>query len=213
MAKKKTRPKQERGLRTRETLLQAAIQSLTESHIYGLRFSQISKIANVPQPLLDYHFPSLEALLVDMVGYELEKLKNLSVDAIEKNASHPRKALSAYIRVVFELAEADAGFRAVWSSYYHLTTVNKDFAAFNRGVRQTGNERLVTLVLAVIKDENRMNAGKGRRVQETATCIQGLITGHGFMAASESDGDFKALADLSVKAAFQLLEANFPLQA
>jgi len=213
MAKKKSRPKQERGLRTRDALLQAAVQSLVESHIYGLRFAQISKIAKVPQPLIDYHFPSLEALLSEMVGQQLEKLKTLSVEAIEAHASKPRKALEAYIRVVFQVAQADAGFRAVWSAYYHLTTVNKNFAAFNRGVRQMGHQRITALVSAVAQNEKRKNAGSARAANETATCIQGIITGYGFMAAAETDGEFKALADLAVKASFQLLEANFPLAA
>ncbi len=207
MAKKKTRPKQERGLRTRETLLLAAIEALTQSHIYGFRFSQVSKIAGVPQPLIDYHFPSLEALLTEMVTHQLEKLKNLSVEAIEANAAKPRKALEAYIRVVFELAGSDAGFRAVWSSYYHLTTVNKNFAAFNRVVRQTGNERLAMLITAVIQTEKLK--GKPRTINDVATCVQGIITGYGFMASAETEGDFKAMADLAVKASFQLLEVNF----
>ncbi len=208
--KKQERPKQERGKRTRENLLQAAIQSLVESHIYGLRFAQISKIAEVPQPLMDYHFPSLEALLMEMTTYQLEKYKVASLDAIQKYSTKPRKALEAYIRATFELAESDPGFRAVWSSYYHLATVNKNFADFNRAVRKTGNERLSALVSAVVLAEKRKNSGNAKLILETATSVQGIITGYGFMAAAESEGDFKGLADLAARAAFQVLEANFP---
>jgi AcrR family transcriptional regulator len=208
--KKQERPKQERGKRTRENLLQAATQSLVENHLYGLRFAQISKIAEVPQPLMDYHFPSLEALLMEMITHQLDKYKIASLEAIQTHQNKPRKMLDAYIRVTFELSESDAGFRAVWSSYYHLATVNKNFADFNRAVRRTGNERLVQLVSAVIQAEKRRHSTSAKLVQETATAIQGIITGHGFMAAAESSGDFKGLADLAVKASFQVLEANFP---
>jgi AcrR family transcriptional regulator len=208
--KKKERPKQERGKRTRENLLQAAIQSLVENHLYGLRFAQISKIAEVPQPLMDYHFPSLEALLMEMITHQLDKYKIASIEAIQTYQNKPRKMLEAYIRVTFELSGSDAGFRAVWSSYYHLATVNKNFADFNRAVRRTGNERLVQLVSAVIESEKRRHNTSAKLVQETATAIQGIITGYGFMAAAESNGDFKGLADLAVKASFQVLEANFP---
>jgi AcrR family transcriptional regulator len=208
--KKQERPKQERGKRTRENLLQAAIQSLVENHLYGLRFAQISKIAEVPQPLMDYHFPSLEALLMEMITHQLDKYKIASIEAIQTYQNKPRKMLEAYIRVTFELSGSDAGFRAVWSSYYHLATVNKNFADFNRAVRRTGNERLVQLVSAVIESEKRRHSTSAKLVQETATAIQGIITGYGFMAAAESNGDFKGLADLAVKASFQVLEANFP---
>lgn len=209
--KKQERPKQERGKRTRENLLQAAIQSLVENHLYGLRFAQISKIAEVPQPLMDYHFPSLEALLMEMINFQLEKYKLASLEAIQAHQNKPRKMLEAYIRVTFEISQKDAGFRAVWSSYYHLAAVNKNFSDYNRAVRRTGNERLAQLVTSVVESEQRKHSGSHKLVMETATAIQGIITGYGFMAAAESEGDFKGLADLAVKASFQVLEANFPL--
>jgi AcrR family transcriptional regulator len=159
---------------------------------------------------MDYHFPSLEALLMEMITYQLDKYKIASLEAIQTYQNKPRKMLEAYIRVTFELSGSDAGFRAVWSSYYHLATVNKNFADFNRAVRRTGNERLVQLVSAVIEAEKHRHSTSAKLVQETATAIQGIITGYGFMAAAESSGDFKGLADLAVKASFQVLEANFP---
>lgn len=213
MAKKKSRPKQERGLRTREVLLRAAIQSLTKSHLYGLRFAQISKLAQVPQPLIDYHFPSLEALLTDMVGLELEKFKSLSVDALETHVGRPRKALEAYVRIGFQLSEEDEGFRAVWTAFYHLSVVHPDFKALNLAVRKVGLERITAMLSAVVTSEKRKNASSARLIKEVATGVQGIITGYGFMAAAATDNDFKALADLAVKASFQLLEANFPAPA
>lgn len=208
--KKQERPKQERGKRTRENLLQAAIQSLVENHLYGLRFAQISKIAEVPQPLMDYHFPSLEALLMEMVTYQIDRLKIASLEAIQKNQNKPRKMLEAYIRANFELGESDPGFRAVWSAYYHLTSVMKTFADFNQTIRRTGGERLSQLVLSIVVSENRKHATSQKLALETATAIQGIITGYCFMAGGETSGDFKGLADLAVKASFQVLEANFP---
>lgn len=206
----KKRPKQERGNLTRQKLIRAAVDSLSESNVYSLRFSQIAKRAGVPQALMDYHFPSQEALLRDMVDQELEKFLVMVIEAIEKNVAHPRRALDAYIRVVFDLAEKDEGFRAVWSAYYHLTSVSKPFADLNRHVRKLGHERILTLLKAVLQSENRQNRTRGKTLNEVATAIQGLITGYGFMAASETGGDFSALADLAVRAAFQLMEANFP---
>src|SRR4051812_2649581 len=93
---KQSRPPQERGRKTREVLLLAAIQSLVESSVFGLRYSQIAKAAKVPQPLLDYHFPSMESLLTEMVSHELEKLKLKSLENIQNFATKPRKALAAY---------------------------------------------------------------------------------------------------------------------
>lgn len=188
----------------------AAIQSLADNNIYGLRFAQISKLAGVPQPLIDYHFPSLEALLNEMIAFQLEKYKYLSIEAIEANASKPRRALEAYIRVIFELAGSDPGFRAVWSAYFHLTTVSPNFATSNRSARQTGTERLATLIAGVVRSEGRKHAGKKSAMQALALAIQGIMTGFSYMAATELDGEFMGMADLAVKASFQLLEVNFP---
>ncbi len=76
---------------------------MTESNLYSLRFSQIAKRAGVPQALMDYHFPSQEALLRDMVDAELEKFLLAVIEALEKNVKNPRKALEAYIRVCLNL--------------------------------------------------------------------------------------------------------------
>jgi AcrR family transcriptional regulator len=205
------RAPQERGKKTRELLLLAAIKSLAESNIFGLRYSQISKIAKVPQPLLDYHFPSVEALLTEMVAHELEKLKVLSLEAIQKHMTKPRKALEAYIRAPLELAAKDSGFRAVWSCYYHLTTVHKHFSDYNRTVRRIGNERIVALLIAILHHEGKAKyATKTKLLSEVATTIQGIITGYGFMGGTETGGDLSEMADLAVKASAQILAANFP---
>lgn len=207
--KRGSRPPQERGKRTREAILKAAVQSLADHNIYGLRYAQIAKAAGVPQPLLDYHFPSLEALLGEMIAYELEKLKVFSMEGIE-SARSVEKALENYIRAPFDLAAIDRGFRAVWSLYYHLAIVTPTFGDFNRVVRRTGFERIMALVSRILNKRTGKSVEVNKQLQETATSIQGIITGLGFMAGAETGGDFKALADLAVKAAFQILEANFP---
>ena len=211
--KRPAKPGQARGKRTRENLIQVAIQSLCESHVHGLKFSQISKIAQVPQPLVDYHFPSMEALLGEMVAHQLERLKVISEEAITKHPKNPRKALTAYIRAPFDLGQNDQGFRAVWSCYYHLATVNKAFAEFNRGVRIHSDKRLAALLTSIASAENRGERTNRKRIRATATCIQGIMTGFAYIAAAESGGDFKGLGDLAVKAAQQIVDVNFPVNA
>ncbi len=207
------KPTQARAQRTRETLVQVAIQSLCESHVHGLRFSQISKIAKVPQPLLDYHFPTLEALLGEMVAHQLDRLKSAGVEALEKNSKSPRKALIAYIRAPFEIAAKDEGFRAVLSCYYHLATVNKTFKAFARELRIAETKRLAAALESIIENEKRQTQPKRKRVNDTATCIQGITAGFAYMAAGDASGDLKEMGDLAVKAALQIVEVNFPLLA
>lgn len=208
MAKKSTRPRQERGKRTRENIILCTIDALIASNVHGLRFSHIAKLADVPQPLLDYHFPSMEALLMEVTQFQIEKLKLLSLEAIQANASKPRKMLEAYIRSPFELSAKDKGFSVVWSAFYHLANTNKEFADFNAGVIKIGQERIAAMIGAIIQAEKRKN--KTSLIMDTAFCVQGNMSGYCALAASQSQGDLMAASGLAVKASFQLLEANFP---
>jgi AcrR family transcriptional regulator len=205
-----TRGPQQRGLKTRDAIVLAAIESLIDSNIYGLRFSAVSKLAKIPQPLMDYHFPSLESLILAMTNHAIEKLRNLSVEAIMKDVHIPRKALEGYVRAPFELAAKDKGFRAVWTSYYHLATVNKTFGDFNKTIRQTGTERIANLLLALLNHENRAQAKGALSIPELAASVQGCITGHSITATAETDGDFAGLAKLCNLAISAMIDINFP---
>lgn len=201
---------QSRGLKTRERILVVAMDCLLKYHVHGLRYSQIAKDAGVAQPLMDYHFPSLEALLLEMIQIELAKLRDLSTEAIEKNARSPRKALAAYISAPFELAERDPYFRAVWSAFYHLASTNPEFGEMNRNIQAIGRQRITQLIRAVLAQ------GLGKRgklsetkLQELAAGVQGIITGYAFLKHSVANGAPKDLGhdlrQLAVKHSEQLL--------
>ena len=211
-AKKPGRPRQKRGVETREALVVAAVEALLQSDVYGLRLSQVAKIAGVPQSLVDYHFREFEELLMAMVLYQLGKLKRASIEAIERNSVDPRKALNAYIYAPFELAKDDRGFCAVWSSYYHLAVLHRSFGDLNRGVRETGHDRIQMLVQNILVRESRITSAPRTKTSEVASGIQGLITGCGFIALAETGGDFLALAEVVVQNANRLIDASFPLQ-
>ena len=198
------------GKTTRELVVKTAIDCLVESHLHGLRYSQISKMADIPQPLMGYHFPTLESLMMEMVQSELEKLKVLSTQAVEKHTDAPKKALEAYIRVPFELSQKDKGFRAVWSAFYHLAVIQDDFRDLNRTVRTVGRERITNLLTMTLASERRFPS-KMSDLTQLAIAIQGIVTGFAFMAATQTDGDYKQMADLAVKMSFNLIDNSFSI--
>jgi AcrR family transcriptional regulator len=207
----RTRPAQKRGLETREKLVLAAVTALSESGVTGLRHARVAKIAGVPQPLLDYHFKSLDDLIMAMVDHEVGKLKAASVEAIERHSQNPRKALAAYIQAPFELSARDRGFCAVWSAFHHLAVVNRLFADSNRTGREIGHERIQMLIQNVLLREGRSTKAPRQLTSEVATAIQALITGGMFIAMAESDGDFAHVTKSVVQSADRLIDASFPL--
>lgn len=199
------RAQQLRSQKTRAKLLNAATECLVKYNVAGLRFSQIAKMAKVPQPLMDYHFPSLDFLMNEMVLQQLEKFRAVMVGPMEKYANNPKKALAAYIASPYALIEKDAGFRAVWTLFYHLASNHRGFADLNREVRKLGRERIMALVTMTLATERKKRAVTTQELSDYALQIQGIVIGFGFLAAAESDIDFKKVADASVDAAFKVL--------
>jgi AcrR family transcriptional regulator len=188
----------------------AAVKALAESNIFSLRLSQVAKVAGVPQSLVDYHFKSLEDLVMMMVLYQLNKLKQYSIEAIERNSTDPRKAMAAYIHAPFELAGSDKGFRTVWASYYHLATVHPQFAQLNRMVREGGQDRIQMLVQNIVVREGRAIEVPRQTTSRIASAIQGLITGCAIIASAETDGDFATMAKVTSATVDQLIDSTFP---
>lgn len=196
-SKLSSRGPQERGLKTYDKLVKAAIELATKSDIGSVRFADISRVANVPPPLISYHFPSPQALQIAMIQHELKKLMELSVSAIEKHQKNPRKALEAYILAPFELSKKDLEFRSVWTGYYHLVTVQEKVAMFNTSVQTTGHERIINLINSIFANEGLL-LKKGRSIRQLASSIQGIITGYGFSAATHTSHDFKWWGTLAI---------------
>jgi AcrR family transcriptional regulator len=209
MAKRetKTRPPQERGTQTRRRLLEITAQTIADEGIHNLRFAHIAKAAQIPQALLGYHFPTMETLLVEVVQLELEKLKSLSVSLVEKNAEQPKKALAAYIRAPFELAKVDPSFRAVFTAFYHLSSVTPAFAEMGLIIRKVGRERIMNLITMVMATEGQLaiKTMSRDRLLELATAVQGIITGHAQMAVSEKNADYQIFSDLAVETSMTIL--------
>jgi AcrR family transcriptional regulator len=188
---------QERGLKTFDKIVTAAIELVSESDIGSVRFADISKKTKIPPPLVNYHFPSLQALQWAMIQHELQKLMELSLHAIESQQKKPRKALEAYILAPFNLAEKDMAFRAVWTGYYHLITVQEKVAMFNTSVQTTGHERIMNLLNALLISE-KLKFKKNKTAALLASTVQGIIAGYGISAATHIKNDFRMWSRLAI---------------
>ncbi len=197
-----------RGEKTRKKLLQAAGQLVAKEGIHSLRFSRISKMAKVPQALMGYHFPTVKSLILDMIQQELEKLKTLSVAKIERGVATPREAFEGYIRAPFELSSRDQQFSAVWSTFYHLATVDKMFGEMNAQIKQVGRDRILNLIAMIYATESPLigeTLANQRNLLELATAVQGLVTGLTFMAATDPKGQYLDFARLAVVGSFKII--------
>lgn len=197
-------PKAKSKLNTHQFLLQTAAKSLVQNGVHGLRYSQIAKMADVPQPLMGYHFPTHDALMMEMIQVEVEKLRHLSTESIEKHSDSPAQALRAYIQTPFLLCKKDAQFRAVWTAFLHLTTVNRSFAELNRQLQSFGKERIRNLITLTLAMERKLPDSMAQ-LDSWSTAVQGVVTGMTIMVGTVPEGDFEEMAEQAVHAAMAIL--------
>ena len=91
--------KQQRSRETQEKILSAAFKAFAESGYDGASVNKIAERAEVPQPLVVYHFPSKDALWVASVEGVLDQfMKRLLPELEAKNNLDPATRLSLIFR-------------------------------------------------------------------------------------------------------------------
>ena len=91
--------KQQRSRETQEKILSAAFKAFAESGYDGASVNKIAESAEVPQPLVVYHFPSKDALWVASVEEALDQfMKRLLPELEAKSNLDPATRLSLIFR-------------------------------------------------------------------------------------------------------------------
>lgn len=195
---------QKRTLMTRQKILKVAAKIIAAGGVHTLRMTDVAREAKIPVPLLSYHYPTQDALYLELIQGALEQLKVYSLQVLEKHPNDPVKALRAYIRTPIEVASNDAVFRSIWMYFYHLSASSPKFAEANMLIRVVGRERILGLVSLI--HEKQGNKKHQMNLTELAFCIQGIMTGFVIMAVTEPNANYELIADRAVKACMSLLE-------
>lgn len=195
---------QKRTLMTRQKILKVAAKIIAAGGVHTLRMTDVAREAKIPVPLLSYHYPTQDALYLELIQGALEQLKVHSVQALEKYPNDPVKALRGYIRAPMEVASKDPVFRSIWMYFYHLSASSPKFEEANMLIRVVGRERILGLVSLI--HEKHGNKKHQMNLTELAFCIQGIMTGFVIMAATEPNSNYDLIADRAVKACMSLLE-------
>lgn len=200
---KRTRRVQDRAVKTREAILQAASEIIAEVGLHNIKSKDIAKRAKIPAALFSYHYPSMDALLNDLILQQLEKVKIISLEALQKYPHDPLKALLSYVRAPFITAERDKVFRAIVSYFYHMTTIDERYTEMNAQIRRIGRERILGLVSLVLEKRSEKLGKPALGLMETTVAIQGVMTGLFVMACTEShipgQYDFKSCEETAVR--------------
>lgn len=99
-AAKTPRKQQQRSLRTKQKLLDAALEAFSENGFKGTSTRDIAERAGVHHPLITYHFKNKDTLWRASVKYVFSDFATALVDAQEEHANDcPKMRMAAMIRI------------------------------------------------------------------------------------------------------------------
>ncbi|NEQ47985.1 MAG: TetR/AcrR family transcriptional regulator [Leptolyngbya sp. SIOISBB] len=110
-----------RSIKTRQHLIQSAIQILIEQGNDALTLDAVTRVAEISKGGLLYHFPNKEALVVGIIQHLIDTFnQEIEVELEKESGNEPGKWLRAYIRATFHSAQVPfallAGIFAAYST-------------------------------------------------------------------------------------------------
>lgn len=193
-----------KGPSTRERIIASALECFIAEGVLGTNVSSIAKKLGVPHPLVLYHYPTLQGLYLDMVLFIVEDIKDVTMKALMKNHKDPKEALCAYVRVPFQWAQKNPGMFSALMFFYYQSSFSKPFMDLNTQLRQTGRERISTLLYEGIA-KGKYPRIKSTQVENLALEIQSLITGGTILSSTEQGLSKKLSMELTVARVMNML--------
>jgi AcrR family transcriptional regulator len=167
-AKKTPRKQQQRSLRTKQKLLDAALEAFSENGFKGTSTRDIAERAGVHHPLITYHFKNKDTLWRAAVKYVFHDFAAALVDAQEKHANDcPKTRMATMIRIYVNYAARNPALHKIilqessysssrleWLSEKFLRPISEGASKYiaelqEKGVTPSGNPALIFNMLRV----------------------------------------------------------------
>ena len=167
-AEKTPRKQQQRSLRTKQKLLDAALEAFSENGFKGTSTRDIAERAGVHHPLITYHFKNKDTLWRASVKYVFRDFAAALVDAQEKHAKDcPKTRMATMIRIYVNYAARNPALHKIilqessypssrleWLSENFLRPISEGASKYiaelqEKGVTPSGNPALIFNMLRV----------------------------------------------------------------
>jgi len=195
--KRRGRPplKNASGENSRQRIIDAAMLCFQERGVAMTRASDIALKAGVDQPLINYYFPRIEALHVEVIDQVARRIVRYMGERTGKE-SGGMAVLREYVLSYFEFQSREPELFSLWLYFYYLVGRDLESRKKNEEFRRVGRER-VSLMLYRLLEEGRLvpPARGGLTIPELAEQIIGIISGNVLLAATESRVDSRRLAE------------------
>ena len=102
----------------RRQLIDATIESIAKHGLSETTMATVTKIANLSQGIVNFHFKTKETLLIETIGFLAEEHSAQWRKTYEKSGSTPKEKLSALVESDFHPSVCNRKKLTVWFAFY-----------------------------------------------------------------------------------------------
>ena len=151
--RKRTAPPEER----RRQLIEATITSISRHGISGTTLTTVTGIAGLSLGLVNFHFKSKDALLVDTLTYLATELRDRWQEAAHRPDLAPNEKLAAIVEAHFDGSISNRRKLAVWFAFFGETKQRKSYRECTSALDMERLETSTELCRAIMEQEEYDN--------------------------------------------------------
>ncbi len=172
--------------------------------VNNTRIRDVADFAKVDQPLVNYYFPSMNALYKEVFLSVLNHINDFMLPRLETQNGNSWQTLKSYCEAYVDWVAKHPGHSSVFLYFYYLTTVDELFLEMNKSIRATGRERISKFIYEGL-EKKEFHLDSDIKVSELSWTIQGLITGMCVQAKTEATTDWTLVKRLLLKSVASLV--------
>jgi AcrR family transcriptional regulator len=152
------KPRYERQVASdrRDSLIEAAIESLKRHGHEGLSVRRIAAEAGVSIGLINHHFPNKDTLVAESYRTFSRRLTDSFEAAVESASSNPRARLRAFFKAFFSRPNLDPQVLTAWLVFWNLLQVSPEMRAVHEEEGRGYGDLLGTLLNDFAKESGRL---------------------------------------------------------
>ena len=151
--RKRTAPPEER----RRQLVEATITSISRHGISGTTLTTVTGIAGLSLGLVNFHFKSKDALLVETLTHLATELRDQWQDAARRTDLAPHEKLAAIVEAHFDGSISNRRKLAVWFAFFGETKQRKSYREYTAAHDMERLDTSTELCRAIVEQEKYEN--------------------------------------------------------
>ncbi len=192
-----------KGDAQRLAVLEVALQCLAEKGINALSFQEIARTLRIRRSHIVYYYPTLDALLTDLLKVLLSTGQDITVAHLSSVKS-PLDMLTAYVEATFLWFRIFPQHAGVLFLSCHLGAVNSEHRDLLTTMRQSSEERILTILKKQAGRKKRTSAWYVSRASDIRSLIMGNLLNY---FTTNQRGTYEALERQTVLAVQDLANA------